>query len=316
MPSASVCKSLNQSPVSTPIPIRTIDGSLQHLRLNFRNQIFHSFVKSFAKDEEDSGLSVKMVIAGAGERYRIGDRNHQIVPGRFLVVNHHQRFQCRVQANENVEGMCFYIDPAAANEVHHVTRAGHRRLLDECGYIQTAEPVFTEKTFGLTESPLGHFLHAMTPILRDPEKRQRVNFDEFFLTMAEHLVHSESQTKLLIDSLRNEKPSTREELYRRISLAKCHIDEHYLQEINLDTLAEVAMTSKYHFLRCFKEIYHCSPYQYVLQKRLQHSAHLLLRKRHSLTEIALETGFTDRRAFNKAFKKMYGTLPTAFKRES
>ncbi|MBK9452696.1 MAG: helix-turn-helix transcriptional regulator [Bacteroidetes bacterium] len=301
--------------MSTPIPIRTVDGSLQHLRLNFRNQIFHSFVTSFAKDEEDSGLSVKMVIAGTGERYKIGERNHQIVPGRFLVVNHHQRFQCRVQANEAVEGMCFYIDPASVQEVNHFARAGHRRMLDEAGNVNSTTPVFTEKVFGLTESTLGNFLQAMTPILRDSEKRKRVNFDEFFITMAEHLVHSEFQTKLMIDSLKNEKPSTREELYRRISLAKCHIDEHYLQELNLDTLAEVAMTSKYHFLRCFKEIYHCSPYHYVLQKRLQHTAHLLLKDRHSLTEIALETGFTDRRAFNKAFKKMYGTLPTAFRTE-
>jgi AraC family transcriptional regulator len=239
--------------VSTPIPIRTVDGSLQHLQLNFRNQIFHSFVKSFSKDEEDSGLSVKMVIAGVGEKYRIGDRNHQIVPGRFLVVNHHQRFQCRVQASDAVEGMCFYIDPLAVKEVNHFARAGHRRLLDEVGMGSATTPVFTEKVFGITESPLGNFLQAMTPVLRDAEKRKRVNFEEFFLTMAERLVQSEFQTKLLIDSLKNEKSSTREELYRRISLAKCHIDEQYLQEINLDTLAAVAMTSKYHFLRCFKE---------------------------------------------------------------
>jgi AraC-like DNA-binding protein len=299
--------------VSTPIPIRTVDGSLQHLRLNFRNQIFHSFVNSFARDEEDSGLSVKMVISGSGERYRIGDRMHYIVPGRFLVVNHHQQFQCRVQAPDTVEGMCFYIDPAAVDEIQYCKRAGHRKILDEYGVVEKPKTIFTEKIYGLTESPLGQFLHSMTPILRDPQQRQRVNFEEFFMTMAERMVESEFQTKLMIDSLRNEKASTREELYRRISLARCHIDEHYLEEINLDLLAEVAMTSKYHFLRCFKEIYRCSPYQYVLQKRLHHGAQLLLKDRRSLTEIALETGFTDRRAFNKAFKKTFGTLPSSFK---
>lgn len=290
-----------------------MDSSLQHLRLNFRNQIFHSFVNSFAKDEDDSGLSVKMVVRGSGERYRIGDRTHHITPGRFLVVNHHQRFQCRVQSADIVEGMCFYIDPAAADEVNHCRRSGHRRLLDEYGMGEKPKTIFTEKVFGITENPLGNFLQSVAPVLRDPERRERVDFEELFLTMAERLVQSELQTKCLIDSLKNEKPSTREELYRRISLAKCFIDEHFLQDITLDQLADVAMTSKYHFLRCFKEIYRCSPYQYVLHKRLQHGAGMLMSGRHSLTEIALETGFTDRRAFNKAFKKQYGMLPSGMR---
>jgi AraC family transcriptional regulator len=155
----------------------------------------------------------------------------------------------------------------------------------------------------------------MSPILRNEAGRERVDFDTFFIAMAERLVESQHQTQHLIDSLSNEKASTREELYRRISLARTFIDDNYLREINLDQLAEVAMTSKYHFLRCFKEIYRCSPYQYVLQKRLQHGAQMLLNSGASLSEVALETGFTDRRAFNKAFKKAYGSLPSGFRTE-
>ncbi len=304
----------NRSALSTPVPIRTVDGSLQHLRLNFRNQIFHSFVNSFSKDEDDSGLSVKMTIKGL-EKYRIGDRTHTVSSGRFLVVNHHQRFQCRIQSAETVEGMCFYIDPAAADEIYHVQATGHRKLLDQSSEPLGEKKLFMEKVFGLGESPLGNFLQAMAPILRNPLQRERVDFESFFVTMAERLVESQHQTKLLIDNLNNEKASTREELYRRISLARNFIDENFLQEISLDTLASVAMTSKYHFLRCFREIYRCSPYHYVLQKRLQHGASLLLGKGYSLTEIALETGFTDRRAFNKAFRKAFGVLPSEFRGE-
>jgi AraC family transcriptional regulator len=298
--------------LSTPIPIRTIDSSLQHLRLNFRNQIFHSFIQTFSRDEDDSGLSVKVVLQGV-EKYRVGERRHAITPGKFLIVNHHQQFQCRVQSLDIVEGMCFYLDPTIADEVYQLGHYGHGQMLDNGGTVADRKPAFTEKLYGLSESSLGHYLQSMLPILRDPAQRQRVDFESFFVTMAERLVESQYQTRLLIDNLTNEKASTREELYRRISMAHNHIDEHFLQEITLDTLAEVAMTSKYHFLRCFKEIYRCSPYQYVLQKRLQHGAQLLVGEGHSLTEVALETGFTDRRAFNKAFRKAYGVLPSEFK---
>jgi AraC family transcriptional regulator len=302
--------------VSTPIPVRTVDGSLQQFPLNFRNQIFHSFVDSFSRDEEDSGLSVKLVIAGSGERYKVGDRMHLVSPGRFLVVNHHQRFQCRVRSADAVEGMCFYLDPGTVAEIHDFHRSGHGRMLERGSGKEVPPPTFTEKVFGVSESPLGKFLAAMLPTLRDPKRRQRVDFPQFFLAMAERMVQSQLQTDLLVQNLGNEKPSTREELYRRISLARIYIDEHYLQDIHLDQLAAVSMTSKYHFLRCFKEIYRCSPYQYVLKKRLHHCIQLLQRGKRSLAEIALETGFTDRRALNQAFKKMFGATPTAYREGS
>jgi AraC family transcriptional regulator len=273
-------------------------------------------VRDFAKDEQDSGLSVKLVINGT-EKYKIGDRTHAIQSGRFLVVNQHQSFQCHVHAKADVEGMCFYIDPTAAEEVYQLHAMGHRRILDAEGKSQQPLPQarFTEKIFALSETTLGHYLQAMLPVLRDPAQRQRIDYQSFFVTLAERLVESQYQTNLLINNLGNEKASTREELYRRMSIARNYIEEHYLQEISLDQLASLAMTSKYHFLRCFKEIYRCSPYQYVLQKRLQHGAQLLFEKGNSLTEVALETGFTDRRAFNKAFKKAFGVLPSTYKED-
>jgi AraC family transcriptional regulator len=291
------------------LPIRTVDGSLQLLSLNFKNQIFHSLVHQFARDENDSGLSVKMVVNGH-EKYRIGNRFHNITSGHFLVVNEHQQFECRVKSPEIVEGLCFYLEPQTVADIRHCKEAGHERLLSEAGQHSNGQAYFTEKVYGLGDSPLGNFLHQMAPVLRNDQLRQSVDFDAFFLTMAEKLVETQIETHQLMGRLKNEKPSTREEIFRRMSMARDYIEAHFLEELSLDTLAEVALTSKYHFLRCYKEVYGLSPYQYVLQKRLQHGLMLLQNGHQSLTEIALETGFTDRRAFNKAFKKAFGVLPS------
>lgn len=265
---------------------------------------------SFARDENDSGLSVKLAING-NERYRIGSRTHNVTAGRFLVINTHQSFECRVKSNEVVEGMCFYLDPEAIQDIRNCTTFGHSNILDQ--KVQASNnDLFIEKVFGLSETELGNFLQKMLPVLRNPSLRTHINFEEFFLQMAEMMVKSEKGVKQLIGNLKNEKPSTREELYRRLSLARTHIDEHFLEELNLDQLADVAMTSKYHFLRCFKEIYHCAPYQYVIQKRLAFAIELLKSREMNLTEIATETGFTDRRAFNKSFKRHFGVLPGEF----
>lgn len=279
--------------------------------MNFKNQIFHSFVTKFARDENDSGLSVKLAINGL-ERYRIGSRMHNVKAGRFLVVNEHQNFECRVKSKEIVEGLCFYLDPNVVQEAQTYNELGHSGMLANGGTKAQATRAFTEKVFGLGETRLGEFLGQMLPALRNPELRARINYELFFIQMTEALVESEKGVNRLMNNLKNEKPSTREELYRRVSLARIYIDEHYLEELNLSKLAEIAMTSKYHFLRSFKEIYNASPYQFVLQKRLKYGAELLRKGDHNLSEIATETGFTDRRAFNKSFKSHFGMLPSAF----
>ncbi len=305
----------NQNPLNlkTTLPIQVVDSSLQDLQLNFKNQIFHSFVTEFARDENDSGLSVKLAINGL-ERYRIGSRMHNVNSGRFLVVNQHQNFECRVKSKDIVEGLCFYLDPKIVREIQACHHLGNSGMLDQEDKCLSLSPVFTEKVFGLSESPLGEFLQQMLPVLRDPQMRAKINYDLFFTQMAEALLKSEKRVNRLMNNLKNEKSSTREELYRRVSLARIYIDEHYLEDLNLNKLAEIAMTSKYHFLRSFKEIYHASPYQFVLKKRLKYGAELLKQGNYKLSEIAAETGFTDRRAFNKSFRSHFGVLPSEYGR--
>ncbi|MEM7040931.1 MAG: AraC family transcriptional regulator, partial [Bacteroidota bacterium] len=131
---------------------------------------------------------------------------------------------------------------------------------------------------------------------------------------SEHLIASHLEVQGQIRHMNQEKPSTREELFRRVSNARNYVDEHFLEDLNLDDLASLANLSKYHFLRCFKQVYGHSPYQYVIARRLQHGRELVRQNQHSLTEIAYLTGFSDRRAFNKAFKKAYGLGPTDYRK--
>ncbi|WP_073365104.1 helix-turn-helix domain-containing protein [Flavobacterium fontis] len=46
--------------------------------------------------------------------------------------------------------------------------------------------------------------------------------------------------------------------------------------------------------------------------RLQH-AQLLMREGHAVAEVAFQTGFADKSAFCKAFKKKFGQTPSAVK---
>lgn len=94
---------------------------------------------------------------------------------------------------------------------------------------------------------------------------------------------------------------------------------HYIrmnlrQPLTLEELAEVASFSPYHFHRIFKCIVGESPGEYTRKMRVEKAASLLMSKpRMSMTEIALECGFSGSSQFAKAFKAVKGVNATLFR---
>lgn len=108
----------------------------------------------------------------------------------------------------------------------------------------------------------------------------------------------------------------KDEYILRICKVQDYIEKYYFQNISVEKLAEVAGFSKYHFNRIFKSILNESLSQYVNRIRIEHSLFLLAyRIDMSITDIALELGYTDSAIFSRAFKTNYGICPYAYRRE-
>lgn len=101
--------------------------------------------------------------------------------------------------------------------------------------------------------------------------------------------------------------------YRRIVKAKRFIDDHYDQDIDLDDISDEANFSKYHFLRLFKQAYGKTPWQYLLEVRIDHAAELLKKGQYSVTKICFIVGFESVASFSTLFKKMRGISPNTFR---
>ncbi len=100
-------------------------------------------------------------------------------------------------------------------------------------------------------------------------------------------------------------------LYRRIVEAKLFIDEHYLDNIDVDSIADEACFSKFHFLRLFKQAYHITPHQYLTTLRIA-KAKELLRNNASITETCYSLGFESISSFNKLFKRHVKVGPSVY----
>jgi AraC family transcriptional regulator len=294
--------------ISTPLKIKNMSEQLRRVELNFDNAIIHSKLYKFEKKVYDSGLSIKLGHRGE-EHYFIDNKKYAITRGEYLLVNRHRAFDCHLDSSELIEGFCLYLSQPIILETIHTLESKNEKLLDSISYNERREPQFLEKVYSTSGDVLGQFLEGIRPML---ERNQLLDLDSFFYTLAEKLLISQASINKQIDSISAARRSTREELYRRLSIARQYIQDNFQKDIQLEELSREAMLSKFHLLRSYREAFGTTPYRQVLNLRLKHSVKLL-QEGQTLESIALSLGFSDRRSFTKAFKKVFGCAPSHYR---
>jgi AraC family transcriptional regulator len=94
------------------------------------------------------------------------------------------------------------------------------------------------------------------------------------------------------------------------------LEAHISKEIGISELASLIGLSQFHFIRAFKNSVGLSPYQYVLSRRISIAKEMLPKRDLSISDVALAVGFSDASQLNRAFRKLVGITPTAFRREN
>lgn len=99
----------------------------------------------------------------------------------------------------------------------------------------------------------------------------------------------------------------------RIGEAVTYIEEHFLQPITLQAMADKAYLSTRQFQRVFTRNYHTTPMDYVIRKRLDYSCTLLRHPSLSISQVALESGFRDQNYYARQFRKVYSCTPSEYR---
>ncbi|MFN0173148.1 MAG: AraC family transcriptional regulator [Saprospiraceae bacterium] len=104
--------------------------------------------------------------------------------------------------------------------------------------------------------------------------------------------------------------TTREELFRRVLNAKEFMHDSWQSDLSLNTVAQQACLSPYHFHRSFQEAFGQSPMKWFRHLKLSYAKDLLASGKMNVTEVALNIGFADVFSFSKAFKRELGVSPS------
>jgi AraC family transcriptional regulator len=87
-------------------------------------------------------------------------------------------------------------------------------------------------------------------------------------------------------------------------------------DIRLDMMAGLCGLSTEYFLRVFKASFGVSPYQYVLNLRVERAKTLLCDDEQSLADIAVQCGFSHQEHMTRMFRRFTGLTPGRYRRAS
>ena len=118
------------------------------------------------------------------------------------------------------------------------------------------------------------------------------------------------QTQDLFPNVRSYK---QKEYVKKFNDLLDYIDKRYTEELNLEEIADSSGFSKYHFSRLFKQYTGFTFCDYSCYRRIKAAELLLSRQDLSITEVALQSGFSSISTFNRIFKQQKKCTPSEYR---
>ena len=150
---------------------------------------------------------------------------------------------------------------------------------------------------------------ALREELRFEEGSSRLYMDAIANLLCVHLLRHYSTQSLSIRDYRG--GLSRSTLGEVID----YVQDHLNQDLSVLELARIAQMSSYYFGRLFKQSMNMTPYQYLIQCRLEEARRLLRTTDLPIAEIASRTGFSSHSHLTTLFKKQFSVTPSAYRRQ-
>ena len=93
-----------------------------------------------------------------------------------------------------------------------------------------------------------------------------------------------------------------------------YIEKNYQHELRLQDIATEFYVSEYYLCHEFKKYTNRTIVQYINALRILHAQRLITESDLNFTKIAEQTGFSSLTHFNRTFKSIVGTSPSAYRK--
>jgi AraC family transcriptional regulator len=234
-------------------------------------------------EEQHSDVSVAIVAAGSFQ-YRSRAGREFMTPGSILLGNAGQPFECTHQHTHGDRCIAFWFSPE---------------------YFESIAPGANDAFRGSRLPPLPVSSDLVAQACAGLTGSMDVAWEELAIQLAARPI-----------GLMSDAPTPRGmpvNAEKHVSEIVRAIDDDPSADHSLETLADRARLSRYHFLRVFQQLTGVTPHQFILRTRLREAALRLASSGESVLHIALDCGFGDISNFNRTFRAEFGITPRAWR---
>ena len=155
---------------------------------------------------------------------------------------------------------------------------------------------------------LANLARALLPALQRPEEANALFVDQMTTAIGTYLVQRYGG-RLAPAAVRTPVLSRAQE-----QMAKSILLEHLEGEVSIADVAQACNLSRGYFIRAFREATGVTPYQWLLNQRVDRARHMMKTSNAPLAEIAVACGFADQSHFTRVFSALVGTTPGTWRR--
>jgi transcriptional regulator GlxA family with amidase domain len=139
---------------------------------------------------------------------------------------------------------------------------------------------------------------------------------EFVLDLPERKVVAALRLTELLLLLRGSQRNGRIREHPLVAALKPFMAAHLAEVVSLDDMAKVVDVSREHLCRVFKRETGETPVGHLRSLRVERAKQLLAGGHEPISAVAERTGFTDVRDFHRVFKRLTGTGPREYRRQT
>ena len=242
----------------------------------------------------EHGFTISVHLRQQSETYGWGTW----VDGKFLPISYWERGGVGIY---DLEANPIAVRPTGFDSVHfNLPRKTLNAFTDDIELHRIGE---LRSTQGIKDAVLFQLTRFALPWLGDERRVCNLMFDYFVWMFCSHIVASYG----LVESTRTVNLGGLAPWQKRRLMEL--IDSNLDGELRLSYLAEQCGLSLSYFSRSFKRSFGVPVHRYLIARRVERAKSLLKSPSASLSEIALESGFSDQAAFSRTFRAVVGTSP-------